>query len=178
MFDGSLKHDIEVILDEHVDYFQVFPEPAEHGLEDGFDQQLMLLQLKYSLLKHKLNLEKFRYLQRRNLAETHHLLELILRVDCFDIEAVGCVALEEVEVVADDVAQNHSFLPEVALKGVHDSSGHGHPRIALEDVVHQQEHCQQLLRLLNFGNAFSEAAHVCVPLLDMECVEFPQCLLN
>lgn len=115
VLDSLLEDYFYVIPDENVDDLEVFPKSDQDRSQDRLDQQLVLGQLKYSLLKDKADLEKLDDLHHRYLTETLHFLELVLGVDCFDVEPIGDVALEEVVVVAEDVHQDDGLFVEGGL---------------------------------------------------------------
>lgn len=115
MFDSLLEHNFNIVPHENIDDFEVFPKSDQNRPQDRLDQQFMLGQLKDSLLKDKADLEKLDDLHNRYLTETFHLLKLVLWIDCFDVESIADVALEEIVVVAEDVHQDDGLFVEAAL---------------------------------------------------------------
>lgn len=94
----------------------------------------MLRQPQNPLLIHKPNLEELLDLPYAHHAKFLHLLELVLRVDGLQIEAIDHVALHEVMVVPDCVDQDDAFFGAVLFE-VRDRSGEGETGVALADVV-------------------------------------------
>lgn len=87
------------------------------------------------MLKNKANLEELHHLPNRYHAKLLHLLKLILRVDGFQVEPIGDVALDEVVIVLDSVDEDYAFLAQVLFEVVYDCTREGESGVAFTDVV-------------------------------------------
>lgn len=115
MFDSLLEDYVNIIPHEDINYLEVFPKPNQNRAQDRLDQQLILDQLKDSLLKDKTDLIKLDDLHDWYLTETFYLLKLVLRVDCFDVESIDDVAFEKIMVVTEDVHQDDRLFVQRGL---------------------------------------------------------------
>ena len=128
---------LQIIFQENVDDFQVLSKPDQNRPDDRLYQHFVI-QLKYAMLEHEANLQKFQYFHDRYFAVIFDFWKLIFGVEGFDIEAIGDIAFEEVVVVADDIGQYDWLFIWSHLKVIDKGLRHGHSGIALVYVVEQK----------------------------------------
>lgn len=116
----------------------------------------MLCQPQDPVLAHKPNLEELLYLSYTDHAKLLHLLELVLRVDGLQVEAIDHVALHEVMVIPDGIDQDDAFFGAVLFE-VGDGAGDGEAGVAFADVVDQEEGGEEFVGFCEGGNALAQA---------------------
>lgn len=167
---GLLQDQLQIVFHKQVDNAEVLAESLQDRPHNRLQQKLVLRQPQDALLKHKRDLEELNDFANGEQAVLLHLLELVFWVDCFQVEAVGQVALHEVVVVSDSVYEDDAFLGAVLGEGGN-RAGEGEAGIALANVVDEQQRGQQFVRLGEAGDALAEADEVELLVVDMQSVE-------
>lgn len=132
-----LEDYLEIIFQENVDDFQVLSKPDQNRPDNRLYQHFVV-QLKYAMLEHEANLQKFHNFHDRYFTVIFDFWKLVFGVEGFDIEAIGDIAFEEVVVVADDIGQYDWLFIWSDLKVIDKGLRHGHSGIALVYVVEQK----------------------------------------